>query len=257
MNKKYHFFLGGKDAEMMEIKKVLSENRIPFSDKNLGWGAKASDYLEEITKHLFNPVRNYELVCVELEDDLLPITHNQRYDDEVILVDHHGSYASKQPSVIQVLNLLGLKPTRWQELIGVNDAGYIPAMMEFGATAEEISKVRLADRTAQGITPEQENEAERAIGVREVSGRLTIVRMAHSKCATVTDRLFGKYDQLLILSADGEVNFFGDGALCVELKEKYQGWNGGSGLGKKGENAYWGGYPNQAEVEKFVTDALK
>ncbi|KKT92230.1 MAG: hypothetical protein UW92_C0004G0013 [Candidatus Jorgensenbacteria bacterium GW2011_GWA2_45_13] len=240
--KKYYFFLGGSDAEMVEIKKILSENNIPFSDKNLGWGAKASAYAEEIIS-----AKKGKLfpVFVELENDI-------NYDGTI--VDHHGSRAGEQPSIIQVLNLLGLiKPTRWQKLIGANDAGYIPAMVAIGATEEEIKKVRLADRTAQGITPEQEREAERAIAAYEVSGRLTIVHMAHSKCATVTDRLFGKYDQLLILSSDGEVNFFGDGALCVELKEKFQGWNGGSGLGKKGENAYWGGYPR---IESFVKQAL-
>lgn len=244
MNSSFFFFLGGNDAEMTEIKKVLLVNDIQFADKNLGWGAKASSYAEEITS-----AKNEGLipVLVELENDI-------NYDG--IIVDHHGSRAGEDPSILQVLDLLDQEPTRWQQLIGANDAGYIPAMVAIGATTEEISAVRLADRTAQGITSEQEEEAERAIAARETSGRLTIVRPAHSKCATVTDRLFGKYDQLLILSGDGEVNFFGDGALCADLKEKFQGWNGGSGLGVKGESAYWGGYPNQAEVEDFVKKSL-
>ncbi len=243
--KNYYFFLGGNDAEMVEIKKILSASSIKFADKNLGWGAKASAYAEEI---VLAKNEGFIPVLVELENDI-------SYDG--MIVDHHGSSASEQPSILQVLNLVGLTPTRWQELIGANDAGYIPAMVAIGATEEEIKDVRFEDRAAQGITWEQENEAERAIGDCEVSGRLTTVHMSHSKCATVTDRLFGKYDQLLILSADGEVNFFGDGALCAELKEKFQGWNGGSGLGKKGESAYWGGYPNQTDVEKFIANALK
>jgi hypothetical protein len=80
--------------------------------------------------------------------------------------------------------------------------------------------------------------------------------MAHSKCATVTDRLFGRYDQLLILSGDGEVNFYGDGAICTALKEKFDGWNGGSGLGQVGGSAFWGGYPNHDEVLDFVKKNL-
>ncbi len=242
---KYYFLLGGNDAEMNEIRNVLSANNMPFADKGLGWGAKASAYTEEISsakKEGFTPV------LVELENDI-------NYDG--VIVDHHGARASEKSSILQVLDLISQEPNRWQELIGANDAGYIPAMVAIGATEEEIANVRLADRTAQGITPEQEREAERAIAAREGSGRLTVIRMAHSKCATVTDRLFGKYDQLLILSSDGEVNFFGDGALCAELKEKFQGWNGGSGLGKKGGSAYWGGYPNHAEIESFVLEALE
>lgn len=44
--------------------------------------------------------------------------------------------------------------------------------------------------------------------------------MAHSKTATVADRLFEKDKQqnLLFLSGDGEVNYFGDGKLCKMLQ---------------------------------------
>lgn len=142
-------------------------------------------------------------------------------------------------------------------LVAANDARYIPGMLAIGATQEEIDCVRMFDRLVQGITPAQDTEGLRAIGEKEILGRLTVVRMSHSKTATVADRLFGQYDQLLILSGDGEVNFFGDGALCAELKDKFEGWNGGSGLGKLGANAYWGcGSPNQAEVLEFVQQRL-
>jgi hypothetical protein len=130
-------------------------------------------------------------------------------------------------------------------------------MQNLGATAEEIAAVRLADRTAQGITPLQESIAEAAIASAQKYGSLTVVRMSHSKCATVTDRLFGQCKNLLILSGDGEVNFYGEGALCASLKEKVQGsWAGGSGLGQEGGNAFWGGYPNQEEILEFVKGSL-
>ena len=223
----------------------------------------------------------------------------------VMVIDHHGDRSGEPASVLQVLAALSdqvltdlafeaeegnaydradalraaalvrealnlsNETRRWVELVAANDAGYIPAMMTLGATAEEVARVRLADRSAQGITPEQERQAEEAIAASEVIGGLVIVHLAHSKCATVTDRLFGKYpggrENLLVLSGDGEVNYFGDGALCAALKEKFpeapapwapekmaQSWAGGSGLGKAGGQAFWGGYPSEDEVLAFL-----
>lgn len=145
---------------------------------------------------------------------------------------------------------------RWMELVAANDARYISGMLAIGATQEEINQVRSFDRRAQGITPAQEVEADRAIAEKEVIGRLTVIHMYHSKTATVADRMFGQHDQLLILSGDGEANFYGDGALCAELKQKFEGWNGGSGLGKSGENAYWGGCPKHEELLDFIQQRL-
>jgi hypothetical protein len=165
--------------------------------------------------------------------------------------------AETRAAQIETVITFSAATARWMELVAANDARYIPGMLALGATQEEIDRVRAFDRAAQGITPAQEAEGLRAIGEKEVSGRLTVVRMAHSKTACAADRLFGEYDQLLILSGDGEVNFFGDGALCAALKEKFEGWNGGSGLGKAGETAYWGGYPNQEEVLAFISQRLQ
>lgn len=238
------FFLGGIDAEMNEIENVLKLNNIEFYNKNLGWGAAASAYTAEIET---TKAAGKVPVLVELIPDIT-------LSEGIILVDHHDKRAGEPASILQVLNLLGLEPNRWQQLIAANDSGYIPAMIKIKASEEEIAAVRLADRSAQGITPEQEAAAEISIANREEEGGLTVVRLPHSKCATVTDRLFGQYDHLLILSEDGEVNFFGDGALCRTLKERFEGWNGGSGLGQVGGSAYWGGYPSQTEIENFIRE---
>jgi len=236
------FFLGGKDAEMVEIAVILTEVGQQMVDKGLGWGAKASAYSEEIAQAVAN---GNTPVLVELELDIT-------ISEGVVVVDHHNERAGEPPSILQVLNLLGIEPTRRHQLIGANDSGYIPAMVAMGATFEEIAEIRLADRNAQSITSEQEQEAERAVAEVEVIGRLTVVRMSHSKTATVTDRLYGNYYQLIILSRDGEVNFFGNGKTCSDLKEKFEGWGGGDGFGKLEGNGFWGGYPNQDEVLNFV-----
>ena len=160
------------------------------------------------------------------------------------------------------------------QLIGANDAAYIPGMMEMGAAPEEIARVRRRDRMCQGITEEQEKEAERAISKKEEICGVTIVRMAHSKTATVADRLFEKDKQqnLLILSDDGEANYFGDGKLCKMLQgnvigeqpapwdanqtipvyDNFGGWNGGAGLGDENGNAFWGGYPDHEKVLNYI-----
>ncbi len=242
--KNYKFFLGGRDLEMVRIAEILAEAGEHFADKGLGWGAKASAYTEEIAAATADGLG---VVLVELEIDIT-------VPERTVIVDHHGDRAGEPASILQVASLVGVTTKEWMKLklIAANDSGYIPAMQAAGATPEEIAEVRLADRAAQGITLEQEAEAERALGQVEVIGRLTVVRMAHSKCATVTDRLFGQYDQLLILSADGEVNFFGQGDICADMKERFEGWNGGSGLGKADGIGYWGGYPNHDEALNFV-----
>lgn len=264
------FILGGNDAEMEVIKQLLSQAGQRFVQPKKEWGDHSyspEDLGLEIYDRQFSQggpswteprIRDFDLV-VFVECRPINFPKNQ----PALVVDHHGDLASLPASIRQVLDILepggfwvSSETRRWVELIAANDAGYIPAMIAFGATPDEVARVRSLDRLAQGIMPAHEVEAERAITAKEVVGRLTIIRMTHSKTATVADRMFGSYDQLLILSGDGEVNFYGDGALCAELKTKFEGWNGGSGLGKAGANAYWGGYPNQEDALAFIQQYL-
>lgn len=248
-------FAGGYDAEMMEIIRVCHEASVEVMDKHLGWGAAASAYTDEIAQAV---EAGKTPVLVELTRDLeLP--------EGSIEVDHHGDRSSEPASILQILSLLGLKPSRKQELLAANDSGFIPAMLALGATAEEVAEIRLLDRQAQGIAPEQEEEAERAIAEAEVIVGVTVVRMSHSKCATVTDRLFdpNKPQCLLILSGDGESNFYGERSLCEKLKgEKTgtspEGWdtfsNFGGWTGGGEEIGFWGGYGDQNSILEFVTN---
>lgn len=249
--------LGGYDAEMVEIAKACRKAGVEVVDKHLGWGAAASAYAEEIAQAVSE---GKTPVLVELALDIeLPAN--------AIIVDHHNENAGRPASILQVLDLLGQQPTRRQQLVAANDCAYIPGMLALGATPEEVAAVRLADRAAQGITPEQEAEAERAIAAATVINGVTIIKMAHSKTAPVCDRLFNqdKEQRLLILSADGESNFFGNGELCKLLqgedtgKKTEQGYTiyshfGGWIGGNLPESGFWGGYADQAEVEKFVIE---
>jgi hypothetical protein len=254
---RFVFFLGGHDLEMLAIRDLLETN-VPFRfhDKGLSWGAKTSDYSEEIGACLSN---GDIPVLIELQDDVgLDL-------ERVVIIDHHGERAGVyQPtSLHQVFDLLQLPReawSRWFELVAANDRGYIPAVREAGATQEEIVKVRAADRAAQGITVEEEVQGAKAVAQAEVraNGRLTLVRLPHSRTAAVTDRLEPAlggpgYQNLLVISPR-QLNFFGEGRVIFALNWSFpEGWYGGA----PPERGFWGHSeppPTAAEVIKIIED---
>ncbi len=241
----YVFFLGGMDAEMSRIKELLTIHKQKFFCKGLPWNdAKASCYLEE-----FNLLKSSETpVLIELNIDC-------KIPQNSIVIDPIGESWAKS-SLFQICDMIGHRPINIDLFISANDHGWIPAMYNVGASKEDVAAIRQAERIAQGITQEHENEAIRAIANKTCVNGVTIVRMNHSKCAPVTDRLYDPSipQNLLILSDDGEVNYFGNGMLCQILKDKFQGWAGGSGLGNENEIAFWGGYPNHEDILKFITE---
>jgi len=247
------FFLGGHDLEMLVISDLIREvapDRL--HDKNLRWGARASDYETEIEACLSE---GRTPVLIELENDLAldPAC-------ALVIVDHHGPRAGRDnpTSLHQVFDLLRLSAerwTRWMELVAANDRGYIPAMIDAGASRDELEEVRRLDRSAQGITDEEESLAEQSLKTVETlaSGRLTVVRLPHSRTAAVTDRLdLGGtgYENLLVVSPS-EVNFFGAGRLIQSLDRAFPGgWSGGA----LPERGFWG-HP-AVDSEKVISFLL-
>jgi hypothetical protein len=237
---KMDFFLGGHDLEMSTIRDLL-ERHAPdrFCDKGLAWGARASDYQAEIEGAL---ERKQTPVLIELTVDLdLP-------KDRIVIIDHHGQRAgSTQPTslhqVFEILNLPATQWTRWHELVAANDRGYVPAMLDLGATKEEVSAIRAADRKAQGVTPEEEEAAERALSRLRIlaDGALAVATLPHAHTAPLCDRLEPAlggigFENLLIDSPD-QLNFFGKGNLIYALNEGFPGgWYGGA----LPERGFWG-----------------
>lgn len=239
----YRFYLGGYDLEMLRIKEFLIQQNATLFDKKLGWGAKASAYQREIEEAVTEEYTPYTIVLVELEVDIeLP--------SSAIVIDHHGNRSNEPASLLQVMSLLGVQPSKWDELIAANDSGYIPAMMALGANDVEIQGIRRADRQAQGVTDEMEADAE--IGIRKATYLMgmTIIRISHNKFSTVTDRLFsswpeGKENLLVIcgtIDTMTECCYFGRGDLCKSLKEAYapNSWGGGQGYGNPEGQAFAG-----------------
>lgn len=235
------FFLGGDDLEMLTIRDLLARHVAAHQvcDKGLAWGARASDYAEEIRRTL---AEGDTPVLIELTIDI------ELDERRIVIVDHHGARAGKDAptsleQIFALLKLPGAEWTRWMELVAANDKGHIAEMLEQGASEDEIKRVRAADRAAQGITVAEERAAEEAVRQAEThaGGYLTVVRLAHARTAAVADRMEKSlggdgYRNLLVVSP-GQLNFFGDGAHVKALDDRFPGgWYGGA-LPTRG---YWG-----------------
>lgn len=247
------------DGEAVQIKNILKNKNIKTLVTKQGWGASWANLEPEVKEKIKEfKNKNFKIFGVELQGPA---------PEGAVNIDHHcydgDDRSSDKSSLEQVADLIGYELTLYDQFVAENDKGFIPAMISLAKTKnlskeqteKLINKVRLQDRAAQGITPEQEKIAEEAIREAEVSDHLTVVKMSHSKTATVCDRLFGGYKNLLIVSSDGEVNFFGNREVIQKLSGLVKGsWSGGD---LDHDNGFWGGYPPQnLDIEKEVKNLL-
>lgn len=125
--------------------------------------------------------------------------------------------------------------TREQELIAAHDRGYIPAMIEVGATSDEIAEIRRRDRQAQGVTGEDEWLAEMSIRDHlRVVKEITVVKSLTSRFCAIYDRLY-PCSKLLVYD-NNELTYYGDGVpalihaydhLITQKKAHYGGGSNG------------------------------
>jgi hypothetical protein len=179
---------------MLEIKKLLERENIAYKDKNLKWGAKLSDYQNELS---FSGT----IYGIELEADI-ELPKNCIY----IEIDHHGKNDHEKSSLEQVAKILGIELTREQKLIAANDSRYISGMKAFClcATKEEIDEIRAKDRKAQGVTQEDEELALQSIN--EATSNLIYSKTSHF--SAVSDLAYYKYDNYIIYN-DSKIVFYG------------------------------------------------
>jgi hypothetical protein len=246
---KYVFFLGGYDAEMVEIKSILEQYGQTYYDKKLSWGACLSAYKDEIA----GLPSDATPVFIELKPDITSPLNAK-------IIDHHDEKADKdkKPPIEQVAELLSIELNRRQQLISANDKGYIRAMKEMCATNEEIAEIRALDRKAQGVTDEDERLAEESIQnhLEKFANNAVIVKSLTNKTSAVFDRLYDKYEHIFIFTPDGEMNYSGTGELVCLLisiyKEKKNNtpsiefWYGGN----LPENGFFGA-KTQPEIEEI------
>ena len=193
--KKRLFLLGGADLEMKSIKKLLDRYSQEYIDYNLSWGAKLSSYSDNLSDS------RYLYIGVELIEDIEP-PYNY------ISIDHHNDMQHKKSSLEQIADMLGAKLTRKEMLIALNDSGYIPAMLEYGATQKEVDEIRKKDRKAQGVNKVDESLAIESINGMLIDGDIVIVKAKTPKFSPIIDRLYGKN---ILIYDDSKLNYYGVG----------------------------------------------
>ena len=244
------------DLEAKAIIEMLEREGEEYIVTGQAWGASWENLEEEIKQKIEKAKRSkIEVYGVELQGN----------KDGVINIDHHiygeDDRSNEKSSLEQVADILKVELTLDEQFVSANDKGYIPEMEKLGRKLgiskedlkEIISNIRMRDREMQGVTIEQEIQAQGAVEeLGDISEKRDYISidLPHSKTSTVTDRLYGKYDNLLITSADGETNFFGTTEIINMLNEKFPGgWSGGQ-LDKG--NGFWGGYADQSEIKEAV-----
>jgi len=202
------FLLGGHDLEMITIKKLLLANGYKedenIFDKNLKWGAKLSDYQEELHR-----IKDKTIYGIELTEDITPPPNYKR-------IDHHNEYSQNDASLMQILKLLGKSPTREDELIISNDIGHIKAMRCIGATDEEIKKIRKQERDIQGVTAQDEKQAQKDIKNRIKKNGLYIIETKLNSFSPIVDNFL---ERPLLVYSPNSLSYYGD---IDSLKDRYK-----------------------------------
>ncbi len=244
------FLLGGYDLEMLEIKRVLDTHKIKYYDENLSWGARLSDYT-----HKLNRFTTY--YAIELKIDI------SGYEN-INIIDHHGTaHNHKESSLLQILKLLNITPTRDQQLIAANDARYIKGMQCIGATDAEIASIRKRDKEAQGISEEEEYKGREDAKLREVKNDISIVSTSLSSFAPISDALYfnvpaeERTDKSIIYN-DTKIVFYGFGLDVMQTLCKDEDIDENAYYFGGGEQGYFGIKEKILSKEKMqkMIDAL-
>ena len=184
------FLLGGYDLEMLEIKKILDSNNIQYIDKELSWGAKLSEYKDELS---FDGI----IYGIEIEADITP-------PDNYVEIDHHNENSNNPSSIEQVAKILDIHLSREQLLVSKNDSDYIEGMKSISATQKEIDEISASDRKAQGITKDDEKLA--SLSIIESDSNIIYSKTLHF--TAVSDIAYSKYNNYIIYN-DTKVVFYG------------------------------------------------
>lgn len=197
------FLLGGYDLEMLTIRALLEEHHIRYYDKRLHWAdASLAQYAGELSRYANN--KEVAVYGVELQEK--GVTD---IPDNYIRIDHHNDYHHLPSALEQTAAILRVHLDDEQRLIVANDQGYIPAMQALGAGKEQIERIRMLDRQAQGVTGADELLAVEAIKNKTIQHGVTVVKSGTNRFSPIADRLY-PYEKLLIYT-DDELMYYGTG----------------------------------------------
>jgi len=253
--KKYIFFLGGYDAEMVEIKNILEKRGEQIIDKNLSWGASLSSYKDEIE----NLPQDKIPVFIELKQDY-------QYPENALFIDHHDEKAGrdKKTSLEQIAEIFRIELDRRQKLISANDKGHIREMRRLCATAQEIEEIRAYDRKSQGVTEKDEELAQESVEkhLEKIGDNTAVVKSLTDKTSPITDRIYDKFSHIFVYTPDGKMLYSGAGEMVCNLVKIYnekkqdnpslQFWYGGD----LPDFGYFGtDFPlKEEEIKKMITE---
>jgi hypothetical protein len=255
------FLLGGSDLEMRTIRELLEARgcveyseagigRCAFVDKGLSWGASVEDYKEIIEKHAGSDVEIYGIELSESDKVKLPSNYHA--------IDHHNENRCRPSALEQVAELLGVELDPYQRLVAANDRGYIPAMEALGANEAEIEKIRLLDRRAQGVTEDEERQAEKEIEKAEKEGDVWVLKTNFKHFSPLMDRLYMQGKRELLIYNDRQLSYSGRNVdlLIIEFDTAIRNgmaYYGGSPLGYFGLTE---SYLSHRNVERVVEKIL-
>ena len=241
------FLLGGHDLEMEEIRKLLETHSVRYEDRHLEWGAKLSDYADLLD---FDGT----IYGIELLEDITPPARYRA-------IDHHGKDWCLPSSLEQVAEILGVELDRRQRLIAANDRGHVAGMIAQGATQEEIRQIRSADRRAQGVSPQEEEQAQQEAQRAERKGKVWIVETSLHHTSPLVDRLLEerKTPLIVVKRSDPSLSYYGDSVSRIvgayrDAVEKGMAYYGGNPLGYFGLTSEWfADHEIDGEIEKIVS----
>lgn len=241
------------DLETIEVRELLVNNGEHVIATCQKWGARwdklsVGEGGAVATYRASNPT--IEIVGVKLEGDA-PTEWNAR-----TISRYNGSGLCPLEAVA---NTIGVELGEYHKLVALNLKNRMAGLIAAGLPQGMIDAIRLTDRCSQGVTPDHEAAAVRAWNKRTVAGNLTIVRMRECKCAPVTDRFYGQYQNILIIGEDGEVNFYGSADICVALKETFARLGGWMRIMDGASESFWGAYTSvqdQQDIERFLRERL-
>lgn len=254
------WIIPNNDLEAKTIIEMLKREGEEYLVTGQAWGASWEKLEEEVkTKIAEAKQQGKKVYGVELQGN----------SKGGINIDHHiygkDDRSCQKSSIEQVAEILGIELTLDEQFVSANDKGYIPAMEKLGTVLgissedlkEIIANIRMRDRKMQGVTIEQEAQAQEAVeklGDLKEKRYYISMNLPHSKTSTVTDRLYGKYDNLLITSGDGETNFYGSAEIIQRLNERFPGgWSGGQ---LDQGSGFWGGYADQEAIKQVVQEII-
>jgi hypothetical protein len=250
------------DLEAFAIYKMLQRNNENYLVTGQAWGASWDKLEDDIKEKIleYQAKGDIQVYGVELQGSF-PKTIN---------VDHHSygndDRTNSKSSLEQVAEILGVDLNYAELFISEGDKGSVEAVRKLGKELQMsdekiddiLSIMKSLSFRIQGITKEQEEQSAEAVkALGEIDGVRDYIEIEipHSKTVTVTDKLQGKYLNLLIISGDGETNFYGQTEYIMQLKNKFVGgWSGG----KLDEgHGFWGGYFDQSEIRTFVRSMME